>query len=122
MRADLDDKDRIESFLMMNPSAAFIRKFLSVPTETGPQHRGFFAASLEVPSICTASFVTVTRERVFIIMLLNMPSSAFDPIKARMTPTTAMVLPEAQDIFEDVLGESINPEHQKGSYIAKWWK
>jgi hypothetical protein len=30
-------------------------------------------------------------------------------------------LPPFQDIVEDVLGESVNPEHPKGSYIAKWW-
>ena len=30
------------------------------------------------------------------------------------------MLPAFQDVVEGVLGESINPEHPKGSYIAKW--
>jgi hypothetical protein len=32
-----------------------------------------------------------------------------------------MSLAPFQDVVEEVLGESINPQHQKGSYIAKWW-
>ncbi len=116
MNAELSDEPRIESFLMINPSAAAIRKFLSEPAEQVPRSGSFYDVNAR-----TASFVTLAGGRAFIIMLLNVTHNAVEAIKGRLDDTATMVLPAFQDIVEDVLSESINPEHPKGTYIARWW-
>jgi hypothetical protein len=68
-----------------------------------------------------ASYITATRDCVFCLMVLgDVTREQAEEIDRKLDITARMVLPAFQDVVEVVLGESINPEHPKGSYIAKW--
>jgi hypothetical protein len=97
-----------------------IRQFLSTPRESGkePSHKKFYHAPSRM-----ASYVAVTGDRWICLTVSNVTADQADKIESclKMNKNARWSLPPFQDIVEDVLGESVNPEHPKGSYIAKWW-
>jgi hypothetical protein len=44
-----------------------------------------------------------------------------DRIDAELDEISRRSPPPFQDVVERILDKSINPQHPRGSYIAKWW-
>ena len=120
LQARPDEAFLNDSFLAMILNADEIRQFLSTPRESGkePPHQNFYHGPSRV-----ASYVVVTGDRWICLTVSNVTLGQADKIEAglKLDKNARWSLPPFQDVVEDVLGESVNPHHPKGSYIAKWW-
>jgi hypothetical protein len=116
----LYDRTTREVFLRTSPSGETIRHFLSeVPIGTAVSHRAFYDRASY-----TATFVTRWRGRTVCLIALTVTSSQAAGIESRLSyaGTAAWLsLPFFQDCVEAALGESINPAHPRGTYLAQWW-
>ena len=118
LRAGPNDERLKSSFLYLIPDAEKIQAFLGLPSSGNAlRHKYFFH---ENPNV--ASYVSATGNVEFCMTVLNVRKELADGIAAQLNDLSKMItLPAFQDVVEDVLGESINPQHPKGSYLTTWW-
>ena len=87
--------------------------------------------SVDDPPICrhyyftgtlgTAEYVTVTRDFLHCVLVQGAISLEQAAQIAGQLPLSAhLSLPLLQELAEDILGTSVNPDYPKGSYLAEW--
>ena len=68
-----------------------------------------------------AMYITATLDSVACIQVLgDVTRSQADEINSKLGLCERLLPEQFQDVAEAVLGESVNPEHPKGSYLARW--
>jgi hypothetical protein len=121
LQAGPDDKSLKDSFLEMDLNADDIRQFLSAPrgAEKEPPHKNFYHSPSRM-----ASYVVLTDDRMVCLTVSNVTLGQADKIETglKLNKNARWSLAPFQDVVEDTLGESVNPQHPKGSYIARWWR